>query len=139
MLARATPAELARIPRIRAEFRPGRSFACPSANLRAPSRRGLHLRSVRRRPAAVSPRGERLRSRRGCWHCCADRAGPPSPLSRAVRAERLLKIPAEPSPELRIPGAAAQTRVTEARELHNTLADSNRFDATPRSSEVSVH
>src|SRR5439155_18025755 len=28
-----------------------------------------------------------------------------------VRAERLLKSPAEPSPELRIPGAAAQTRV----------------------------
>src|SRR5262245_37606570 len=28
-----------------------------------------------------------------------------------VRAERLLKIPAEPRPELRIPGAAAQTRV----------------------------
>src|ERR1700746_2644246 len=28
-----------------------------------------------------------------------------------VRAERLLKIPAEPSPGLRIPGAAAQTRV----------------------------
>src|SRR5947208_17181101 len=28
-----------------------------------------------------------------------------------VLAERLLKIPAEPSPELRIPGAAAQTRV----------------------------
>ena len=28
-----------------------------------------------------------------------------------VRAERLLKIPAEPSPELRIPGAAAQTRM----------------------------
>jgi hypothetical protein len=28
-----------------------------------------------------------------------------------VRAERLLKIPAEPSPELRIPNAAAQTRV----------------------------
>jgi hypothetical protein len=28
-----------------------------------------------------------------------------------ARAERLLKIPAEPSPELRIPGAAAQTRV----------------------------
>src|SRR5947207_2032842 len=28
-----------------------------------------------------------------------------------VRAERLLKIPAESSPELRIPGAAAQTRV----------------------------
>ena len=54
-----------------------RSFACPSANLRAPSRRGLHPRSVRRRPAAVSPRGERIRSRRGCWHCCADRAAPP--------------------------------------------------------------
>src|SRR5260370_6786827 len=29
----------------------------------------------------------------------------------SVRAERLLKIPADPSPELRIPGAAAQTRV----------------------------
>src|SRR6266699_1986554 len=28
-----------------------------------------------------------------------------------VRVELLLKIPAEPSPELRIPGAAAQTRV----------------------------
>src|SRR5215472_9092624 len=28
-----------------------RSFACPSAKLRAPSRRGLHPRSVRRRPA----------------------------------------------------------------------------------------
>ena len=28
-----------------------------------------------------------------------------------VGAERLLKIPAEPSPELRIPRAAAQTRV----------------------------
>jgi hypothetical protein len=28
-----------------------------------------------------------------------------------VRAERLLKIPAEPSPELRIPNAAAQTRI----------------------------
>ena len=28
-----------------------------------------------------------------------------------VRAERLLKTPAEPSPELRIPGAAAQTRL----------------------------
>jgi hypothetical protein len=28
-----------------------------------------------------------------------------------ARAERLLKIPAEPSPELRIPGAAAQTGV----------------------------
>src|SRR5207245_6669426 len=60
-----------------------RSFACPSANLRAPSRRGLHPRSVRRRPAAVSPRGERIRSRRGCWHCCADRAAPASPPSRA--------------------------------------------------------
>src|SRR5438132_3404574 len=56
-----------------------RSFACPSANLRAPSRCGLH----RRQPAAVSPRGERTRSRRGCWHCCADRAVPASPPSRA--------------------------------------------------------
>src|SRR5712691_1834929 len=63
-----------------------RSFACPGAKLRAPSRRGLHPRSVRRRPAAVSPRGERIRSRRGCWHCCADRAAPPSPPSRAPPA-----------------------------------------------------
>src|ERR671922_1642486 len=35
-----------------------RSFACPSANLCAPSRRDLHPRSARRRPAAVSPRGK---------------------------------------------------------------------------------
>src|SRR5262249_25620485 len=34
-----------------------------------------------------------------------------TPQMANVRAERLLKIPAEPSPELRIPGAAAQTRV----------------------------
>src|SRR5262249_6411669 len=60
-----------------------RSFTCPSANLRAPSRRGLHPRSVRSRPAAASPRRERIRSRRGCWHCCADRAAPASPRSRA--------------------------------------------------------
>ena len=58
----------------------------PHVNLRAPSRRGLHPRSVRSRPAAVSPRGERLRSRRGCWPCCADRAAPRSPLSRAPPA-----------------------------------------------------
>src|ERR671922_1314903 len=37
-----------------------RSFACPSANLRAPSRRGLHPRSVRSRPTAVSPRGKQI-------------------------------------------------------------------------------
>ena len=55
-----------------------RSFACLSANLRAPSRRCLHPRSVRRRPAAVSPRDKRIRSRRGCWHCSADRAAPRS-------------------------------------------------------------
>src|SRR5215470_16611463 len=63
-----------------------RSFACPSAKLRAPSRRGLHPRTVRRRPAAVSPWGERIRSRHGCWHCYADRAAPPSPPSRAPPA-----------------------------------------------------
>jgi hypothetical protein len=34
-----------------------------------------------------------------------------------VRAERLLKIPVEPSPELRIPGAAAQTRVVSLPEF----------------------
>ena len=42
------------------------------ANLRAPSRRGLHPK-IRSKAAAVSPRGERIRSRRGRWHCCADR------------------------------------------------------------------
>jgi len=34
-----------------------------------------------------------------------------------VRAERLLKIPAEPSPELRIPGAAAQTRMVSVARI----------------------
>src|SRR5262249_48744138 len=34
-----------------------------------------------------------------------------------VLAERELKIPAEPSPELRIPGAAAQTRMVSAAEI----------------------
>src|SRR5262249_11132965 len=45
-----------------------------------------------------SDRGQFVPSRRPC-------------MMANVRAERLLKIPAEPSPELRIPGAAAQTRV----------------------------
>jgi hypothetical protein len=41
-----------------------------------------------------------------------------SRLMASVRAERLLKIPAEPSPELRISSAAAQTRiVSKARNL----------------------
>jgi len=39
------------------------------------------------------------------------RAFSATPQMANVRAERLLKIPPEPSPELRIPGAAAQTRV----------------------------
>src|SRR5262249_51390626 len=39
------------------------------------------------------------------------RASPATRQMATVRAERLLKIPADPSPELRIPGAAAQTRV----------------------------
>src|SRR5436190_14411289 len=34
-----------------------------------------------------------------------------------VRAERLLKIPAEPSPELRIPTAAAQTRIVSVARI----------------------
>jgi hypothetical protein len=34
-----------------------------------------------------------------------------------VRAERLLKIPAEPSSELRMPGAAAQTRMVSVAEI----------------------
>src|SRR5205807_6484479 len=49
-----------------------RSFACPSAKVRAPVRRRLHPRSVGRRAAAGSPaitKRERIRSRRGCWDC----------------------------------------------------------------------
>src|SRR5690348_13878571 len=34
-----------------------------------------------------------------------------------VRVERLLKIPAEPSPELRIPNAAAQTRIVSVAKI----------------------
>src|SRR6266480_4478137 len=43
-----------------------------------------------------------------------------------VRAERLLKIPAEPSPELRIPGAAAQTRMVSVAEIRRGSGKSAR-------------
>ena len=44
-----------------------------------------------------------------------------------VRAERLLKIPAEPSPELRIPYAAAQTRVVSVAKIRLDRRKSTRF------------
>jgi hypothetical protein len=43
-----------------------------------------------------------------------------------VPAERLLKIPAEPSPELRIPGAAAQTRVVSVAGIRLESGESAR-------------
>jgi len=55
---------------------------------------------IRRRPKGGSKRRE------------YNTDGRPRERARHHRGvERLLKIPAEPSPELRIPGAAAQTRV----------------------------
>jgi hypothetical protein len=44
-------------------------------------------------------------------HLLIERASQRRRMMANARAECLLKIPAEPSPELRIPGAAAQTRV----------------------------
>ena len=44
-----------------------------------------------------------------------------------VRAERLLKIPAEPSPELRIPGAAAQTRMVSVAKIRLDRRKSTRL------------
>jgi hypothetical protein len=44
-----------------------------------------------------------------------------------VRAERLLKIPAEPSPELRIPGAAAQTRIVSVARIRLVSRKSPRL------------
>ena len=43
-----------------------------------------------------------------------------------VLAEHLLKIPAEPSPELRIPGAAAQTRIVSVAEIRRGSGKSAR-------------
>src|SRR5882724_10690050 len=43
-----------------------------------------------------------------------------------VRAERLLKIPADPSPELRIPGAAAQTRMVSVAKIRLGSCESAR-------------
>src|SRR6266446_5270836 len=44
-----------------------------------------------------------------------------------VRAERLLKIPADPSPELRIPGAAAQTRMVSVAKIRLDRRKSTRL------------
>jgi hypothetical protein len=44
-----------------------------------------------------------------------------------VRAERLPKIPAEPSPELRIPNAAAQTRMVSVAKIRLDLRESTRL------------
>ena len=44
-----------------------------------------------------------------------------------VRAERLLKIPAEPSPELRIPNAAAQTRMVSVAKIRLDRRKSTRL------------
>src|SRR5262252_2477671 len=115
-----------------------RSFACPSANLRAPSRRGLHPRSVRRRPAAVSPRGERIRSRRGCWHCCADRAAPPSPPSRAPPAgSRTRCAPSWPPWCARSSGSGWNRRRWTASACIGLL--SARLPAMPRVCRVRSH
>jgi hypothetical protein len=43
-----------------------------------------------------------------------------------VRAESLLKIPAQPSPELRIPGAAAHMRMVSVAEIRRGSAKSAR-------------
>ena len=43
-----------------------------------------------------------------------------------VLAEHLLKIPAEPRPELRIPGAAAQTRMVSVAEIRRGSGKSAR-------------
>ena len=44
-----------------------------------------------------------------------------------VRAERLLKTPAEPGPELRIAGAAAQTRVVSMAKIRLDRRKSTRL------------
>src|SRR5215472_14510155 len=44
-----------------------------------------------------------------------------------VRVERLLKIPAEPSPELLIPGAAAQTRTVSVARIRLVSRKSPRL------------
>src|SRR5262245_61296106 len=115
-----------------------RSFACPSAKLRAPSRRGLHPRSGRRRPAAVSPRGERIRSRRGCWHCSADRAAPPSPPSRAPPAgSRTRCAPSWPPWCARSSGCGWNRRRRTASACIGLLPA--RLPAMPRACRVRSH
>jgi hypothetical protein len=49
-----------------------------------------------------------------------------TPIMANVRAGRLLKIPAEPSPELRIPGAAAQTRAVSVAGIRLGSGESAR-------------
>jgi hypothetical protein len=43
-----------------------------------------------------------------------------------VHPERLLQIPAEPIPELRVPGTAAQTRVVSVSEIRLGLRRAER-------------
>jgi hypothetical protein len=53
-------------------------------------------------------------------------SGLATPIMANVRAGRLLKIPAEPSPELRIPGAAAQTRAVSVAGIRLGSGESAR-------------
>ena len=55
------------------------------------------------------------------------RAFSATPQMANVRAERLLKIPPEPSPELRIPGAAAQTRMISVAKIRLDRRKSTRL------------
>jgi hypothetical protein len=60
-----------------------------------------------------------------------------------VRAERLLKIPAEPGPKLRIPGAAAQTRIVSKARIRLNTRDLTvpaifRIERLPRASVATI-
>jgi hypothetical protein len=64
-------------------------------------------------------------SRKAKW-LTLGRINSPAPGVANVRAERLLKIPVEPSPELRISGAAAQTRLVSRAGIRLGSWDSAR-------------
>ena len=88
--------------------------------------------------AAVSPRGERIRSRRGCWHCCADRAAPPSPPSRAPPAgSRTRCAPSWPPWCARSSGSGWSRRRRTASACIGLLPA--RLPATPRVCRVRSH
>src|SRR2546430_2795543 len=53
-----------------------------------------------------------------------------------VLAEHLLKIPAEPSPELRIPGAAAQTRIVSVAEIRRGRSEEHTSELQSQSNLV---